>query len=68
MIFFQKKTKNTLHFLILLFFLNACQKVDPNTGEKILIEPDPNKKGAPKAIKRELPSFLKFNQLGLKTK
>ena len=44
MIFSQTKTKNFLYFLFLLFFLNACQKVDPTTGEKILIEPDPNKK------------------------
>ena len=44
MIFFQTKTKNTLYFLIVLFFLNACQKVDPSTGEKILIEPDPYKR------------------------
>jgi hypothetical protein len=44
MISFQSKTKNILYFLTLLFFLNACQKIDPNTGEKILIEPDPNKR------------------------
>ena len=44
MSYFQTKTINSLHFLVLLFFLISCQKVDPNTGEKILIEPDPNKK------------------------
>lgn len=29
---------------ITLFFINNCAKVDPVTGEKILIEPDPRKK------------------------
>ena len=31
------------HFLIILFLFN-CAKVDPVTGEKILIEPDTRKK------------------------
>jgi hypothetical protein len=42
--------------------------VNPGTKPNHPFQPDPNKKGAPKAIKRELPSFLKFNQLGLNTK
>ena len=41
-------------------------KVSPGTKPKHPFQPDPSKQGAPKAIKTELPSFLKFNQLGLK--
>jgi hypothetical protein len=41
---FQPQIKKSLFFLILLFFVVSCQKIDPITGEKILIEPDPNKK------------------------
>ena len=33
-----------LKFYLLIFFLLQCSKVDPVTGEKILIEPDPVKK------------------------
>jgi hypothetical protein len=33
-----------LKFYLLIFFLFQCSKVDPITGEKILIEPDPVKK------------------------
>jgi hypothetical protein len=44
----------------------AKPKVSPGTTPKHPFQPDPNKKGAPKAINKELPSFLKFNQLGLK--
>jgi hypothetical protein len=45
-------------------------KVNPGTKPKHPFQPDPNKKGAPKAMKKEvgetsLPSFLKFNALGL---
>ena len=46
----------------------AKPKVSPGTTPKHPFAPDPSKQGAPKAIRRELPSFLKFNQLGLKTK
>ena len=46
----------------------AKPKVSPGTKPKHPFQPDPNKKGAPKAIKKELPSFLTFNSLGLKTK
>ena len=43
----------------------AKPKVNPGTKPKHPFQPDPNKKGAPKAIKKELPSFLTFNALGL---
>ena len=43
----------------------AKPKTTPGTTPKHPFAPDPNKQGAPKAIKRELPSFLTFNQLGL---
>jgi hypothetical protein len=33
-----------LKFYLIIFFLFQCAKVDPITGEKILIEPDPVKK------------------------
>ena len=33
-----------LKFYLLIFFLLQCAKIDPVTGEKILIEPDPVKK------------------------
>ena len=33
-----------LKFYLLIFFLLQCTKIDPVTGEKILIEPDPVKK------------------------
>jgi hypothetical protein len=33
-----------LKFYLLIFFLLQCSKIDPVTGEKILIEPDPVKK------------------------
>jgi hypothetical protein len=33
-----------LKFCLLIFFLSHCAKIDPVTGEKILIEPDPVKK------------------------
>jgi len=33
-----------LKFYLIIFFLFQCDKVDPITGEKILIEPDPVKK------------------------
>jgi hypothetical protein len=33
-----------LKFYLIIFFLFQCAKVDPTTGEKILIEPDPVKK------------------------
>jgi hypothetical protein len=46
----------------------AKPKVTPGTKPKHPFQPDPDKKGAPKAIKKELPSFLTFNSLGLKTK
>ena len=38
-----KKT-SFLKFCLLIFFLSHCAKIDPVTGEKILIEPDPVKK------------------------
>jgi hypothetical protein len=44
MSFFKILIKKFSYFLFLLTFLISCQKVDPTTGEKILIEPDPNKK------------------------
>ena len=44
MIFFQNLIKKIPYSLFLLIFLVSCQKVDPSTGEKILIEPDPIKK------------------------
>ena len=43
----------------------AKPKVVPGTKPKHPFAPDPSKKGAPKAMNKELPSFLKFNQLGL---
>ena len=43
----------------------AKPKVVPGTKPKHPFAPDPSKKGAPKAMDKELPSFLKFNQLGL---
>jgi len=48
----------------------AKPKVNPGTKPKHPFKPDPDKKGAPKAMKKEvgetsLPSFLKFSQLGL---
>ena len=43
----------------------AKPKVNPGVKPKHPFAPDPSKQGAPKAIKRELPSFLKFNELGL---
>ena len=33
-----------LRFYLIIFFLFHCAKIDPVTGEKILIEPDPVKK------------------------
>ena len=33
-----------LKFYLIIFFLLQCAKVDPVTGEKVLIEPDPAKK------------------------
>ena len=44
MTYIQAINIKSIYFLIFLIFLISCQKVDPNTGEKILIEPDPNKK------------------------
>jgi len=51
----------------------AKPKVNPGTKPSHPFQPDPNKKGAPKAMKKEvdetsLPSFLKFNELGLNKK
>jgi hypothetical protein len=51
----------------------AKPKVSPGTKPSHPFQPDPNKKGAPKAMKKEvdetsLPSFLKFNELGLNKK
>jgi hypothetical protein len=46
----------------------AKPKVTPGTKPKHPFAPDPSKKGAPKAMDKELPSFLKFNQLGLNIK
>jgi hypothetical protein len=43
MIFKTKYLKFSSHLLIILFLVN-CAKVDPVTGEKILIEPDTRKK------------------------
>jgi len=39
-----KKLHTTLFLLAFLTIFSACAKIDPVTGEKILIEPDPNKK------------------------
>jgi hypothetical protein len=36
--------KNIVIFTLLAFFINACAKIDPTTGEKVLIEPNPQKK------------------------
>jgi hypothetical protein len=36
--------KNIIIFSLLAFFISACAKIDPTTGEKILIEPNPQKK------------------------
>ena len=44
MTYIQAINTKSIYFLIFLIFLISCQKIDPNTGEKILIEPDPNKK------------------------
>lgn len=33
-----------LRFYLIIFFLFSCAKIDPVTGEKIIIEPDPVKK------------------------
>jgi hypothetical protein len=33
-----------LRFYLIIFFLFNCAKIDPVTGEKVLIEPDPVKK------------------------
>ena len=44
MTYIQAINIKSIYFLIFLIFLISCQKIDPNTGEKILIEPDPNKK------------------------
>lgn len=33
-----------LRFYLIIFFLFSCAKIDPITGEKIIIEPDPVKK------------------------
>jgi hypothetical protein len=33
-----------LKFYLIIFFILQCSKVDPITGEKVLIEPDPVKK------------------------
>jgi hypothetical protein len=51
----------------------AKPKVSPGTKPGHPFQPDPNKKGAPKAMRKEvdetsLPSFLKFNELGLNKK
>ena len=43
----------------------AKPKVNPGTKPTHPFKPAPDKKGAPKAIKKELPSFLTFNALGL---
>lgn len=40
---FKKNTK-LYFFLLFLFFVYNCAKVDPVTGEKILVEPDTRKK------------------------
>jgi hypothetical protein len=42
--------------------------VNPGTKPKHPFQPNPDKKGAPKAMKKELPSFLTFNALGLNKK
>ena len=44
MTYIQAINIKSIYLLIFLIFLISCQKIDPNTGEKILIEPDPNKK------------------------
>jgi len=36
--------KNIVIFTLFAFFINACAKIDPTTGEKVLIEPNPQKK------------------------
>jgi len=36
--------KNTIIFIFFILLLNSCSKIDPATGEKILIEPNPQKK------------------------
>ncbi len=51
----------------------AKPKVSPGTKPKHPFQPDPDKKGAPKAMKKEvgessLPNFLTFNALGLNKK
>ncbi len=42
--FNSKKNTKLYFFLLFLFFAYNCAKVDPVTGEKILIEPDTRKK------------------------
>jgi len=38
------KIINLKNFILILLILSACSKTDPATGEKILIEPNPNVK------------------------
>jgi hypothetical protein len=38
------KKYSFLKFYLIIFFLFQCAKIDPVTGEKIIIEPDPVKK------------------------
>jgi hypothetical protein len=38
------KIINLKNFILILLILSACSKTDPVTGEKILIEPNPNVK------------------------
>lgn len=46
-------TRQKITLIILLFFLNLqCAKIDPVTGEKIIINPDPKKK-AEEFVKKE---------------
>jgi hypothetical protein len=39
-----KKLNNINIFIILLIFTISCAKIDPVTGEKVLIEPNPTKR------------------------
>ena len=36
--------KNYLKIFLIFFFISNCSKTDPTTGEKVLIEPNPEKK------------------------
>jgi len=55
--------KSFLKFYLLIFFLLQCTKIDPVTGEKILIEPDPVKK-ARKAADEGGGLFGDINKVG----